>query len=126
MPYGFNGVLGASATCFFAYVGFDAIAASGEEAKNPQKSLPVATLASMAIVTVIYVAVSGVLTLMVRYSDIPKESGLPAALDATGAHWAAITVTIGALAGMSTVLIATLFALTRIAYAMADDGLIHR
>ncbi|OQR77204.1 cationic amino acid transporter 4-like [Tropilaelaps mercedesae] len=125
MPFGVNGVLSASATCFFAYVGFDAIAAAGEEAKNPQRSLPVATLCSMAVVTVLYVAVSAVLTLMINYQDIEMHSGLPAALALKGAVWAEVLVTIGALAGMSTVLIGTLYALTRIAYAMADDGLIH-
>ncbi|KAL1438942.1 hypothetical protein MTO96_047672 [Rhipicephalus appendiculatus] len=102
VPFGVHGILAASAACFFAYVGFDAIAASGEEAKNPQRSLPIATFISMTVVTVLYVAVSG----------------------AKGAIWAKIVVIIGALCGMSTVLIGTLYALTRIAYAMADDGLI--
>ncbi|XP_028967617.1 cationic amino acid transporter 4 [Galendromus occidentalis] len=125
IPNGFSSVLSASATCFFAYVGFDSIAASGEEAKDPQKSLPVATLLSMAIVTALYISVSAVLTLMVKYTEIAHSSGLPAALGSKGAHWAEISVTVGALAGMSTVLIGTLYALTRIAYAMADDGLIH-
>ncbi|KAK8775999.1 hypothetical protein V5799_030663 [Amblyomma americanum] len=123
-PFGVHGILAASAACFFAYVGFDAIAASGEEAKNPQRSLPIATFISMTVVTVLYVAVSAVLTLMVNYKDIVPDSGLPDALEDKGAIWAKIVVIIGALCGMSTVLIGTLFALTRIAYAMADDGLI--
>ncbi|XP_022666620.1 cationic amino acid transporter 4-like isoform X1 [Varroa destructor] len=125
MPFKMSGVLSASATCFFAYVGFDAIAAAGEEARNPQRSLPVATFCSMGLVTVLYIAVSATLTLMVNYTEISSRSGLPAALAAKGVVWAEILVTIGALAGMSTVLIGTLYALTRIAYAMADDGLIH-
>ncbi|XP_064459308.1 cationic amino acid transporter 4-like isoform X2 [Ornithodoros turicata] len=125
-PYGVHGVLAASASCFFAYVGFDAIAASGEEAVNPQKSLPIATFISMTVVTVLYVAVSAVLTLMINYKDIIPDSGLPDALEANGAVWAKIVVIIGALCGMSTVLIGTLYALTRIAYAMADDGLIMK
>ncbi|XP_075541228.1 cationic amino acid transporter 4-like isoform X5 [Dermacentor variabilis] len=124
MPFGVHGILAASAACFFAYVGFDAIAASGEEAKNPQRSLPIATFISMTVVTVLYVAVSAVLTLMVNYKDIVPDSGLPDALEDKGAVWAKIVVIIGALCGMSTVLIGTLYALTRIAYAMADDGLI--
>nr|XP_037288353.1 cationic amino acid transporter 4-like isoform X1 [Rhipicephalus microplus] len=124
VPFGVHGILAASAACFFAYVGFDAIAASGEEAKNPQRSLPIATFISMTVVTVLYVAVSAVLTLMVNYKDIVPDSGLPDALETKGAIWAKIVVIIGALCGMSTVLIGTLYALTRIAYAMADDGLI--
>lgn len=123
-PFGVHGILAASAACFFAYVGFDAIAASGEEAVNPQRSLPIATFISMSVVTVLYVAVSAVLTLMVNYKDIVPDSGLPDALESKGAVWAKIVVIIGALCGMSTVLIGTLYALTRIAYAMADDGLI--
>lgn len=123
-PFGVHGILAASAACFFAYVGFDAIAASGEEAVNPQRSLPIATFISMTVVTVLYVAVSAVLTLMVNYKDIVPDSGLPDALEGKGAVWAKIVVIIGALCGMSTVLIGTLYALTRIAYAMADDGLI--
>lgn len=123
-PFGVHGILAASAACFFAYVGFDAIAASGEEAVNPQRSLPIATFISMTVVTVLYVAVSAVLTLMVNYQDIVPDSGLPDALEVKGAIWAKIVVIIGALCGMSTVLIGTLYALTRIAYAMADDGLI--
>ncbi|KAL3227564.1 hypothetical protein MRX96_024113 [Rhipicephalus microplus] len=95
-----------------------------EEAKNPQRSLPIATFISMTVVTVLYVAVSAVLTLMVNYKDIVPDSGLPDALETKGAIWAKIVVIIGALCGMSTVLIGTLYALTRIAYAMADDGLI--
>ncbi|XP_077532518.1 cationic amino acid transporter 4-like isoform X3 [Haemaphysalis longicornis] len=125
-PFGVHGILAASAACFFAYVGFDAIAASGEEAVNPQRSLPIATFISMTVVTVLYVAVSAVLTLMVNYKDIVPDSGLPDALESKGAIWAKIVVIIGALCGMSTVLIGTLYALTRIAYAMADDGLIMR
>ncbi|KAG0433190.1 hypothetical protein HPB47_020148 [Ixodes persulcatus] len=125
-PFGVHGILAASAACFFAYVGFDAIAAAGEEAVNPQRSLPIATFISMSVVTVLYVAVSAVLTLMVNYRDIVPDSGLPDALEMKGAIWAKIVVIIGALCGMSTVLIGTLYALTRIAYAMADDGLIMR
>ncbi|KAG0433188.1 hypothetical protein HPB47_020146 [Ixodes persulcatus] len=88
MPFGWHGVLAASASCFYAYVGFDSIASSGEEARDPQKSLPIATFVSMSIVTVVYVAISAVLTLMVNYKDITSESGLPDALAANGATWA--------------------------------------
>ncbi|KFM75452.1 Cationic amino acid transporter 4, partial [Stegodyphus mimosarum] len=88
MPYGWSGVLAASATCFYAYVGFDSIASAGEEAKDPQKSIPRATMISMSIATVTYIGVSSVLTLMVNYKDIADDSGLPEALASQGAYWA--------------------------------------
>lgn len=114
----------ASASCFYAYIGFDSIATSGEEARDPQKSIPIATMISMAFATVAYVAVSAVFTLMVPYDQINDESGLPDALGIHGAHWAKFLVICGACCGMVTVLIGTMYALTRIVYAMADDGLL--
>lgn len=125
LPYGWGGVFRASASCFFAYVGFDAIAAAGEEALNPQKSLPIATLASMVIVTTVYVLVSGVMTLMMYFANISKTSGLPEALKYHKAYWAQYIVSVGAIAGMSTVIMATVFAMARVCYAMAEDGLLH-
>ncbi|XP_035213882.1 cationic amino acid transporter 4-like [Stegodyphus dumicola] len=124
MPYGWSGVLAASASCFYAYVGFDSIASSGEEVKDPQKSIPRATMISMGIATATYVGVSTVLTLMVNYKDIADDSGLPEALDSHGAHWAKIVVIVGAVSGMATGIIGSLFALTRVIYVMADDGLL--
>ncbi|KAF8793460.1 Cationic amino acid transporter 4 like protein [Argiope bruennichi] len=124
MPYGFSGVLAASASCFYAYVGFDSIAASGEETKNPQKSIPRATMISMGVATATYVAVATVLTLMIDYRKINNDSGLPDAFEFHGAHWAKMVVIVGALCGMATAIIGALFALTRIIYVMADDGLL--
>lgn len=124
MPYGPSGVLAASASCFYAYVGFDSIASSGEEVRDPQKSIPLATIISMAIATASYVGVSSVLTLMVNYKDIADDSGLPEALAVHGAYWAKLIVIVGAVCGMATGIIGALFALTRVIYVMADDGLL--
>lgn len=124
MPYGWKGVFAASASCFYAYIGFDSIATSGEEARDPQKSIPIATFISMAFATLAYVGVSAVLTLMVPYNEITDESGLPDALGSHGLAWAKLVVIVGAVCGMVTVLIGTLYSLTRIVYAMADDGLL--
>lgn len=124
MPYGWHGVLAASASCFYAFIGFDSIASSGEEARDPQTSLPLATFISMTVVTIVYISISAVLTLMVSYVDITSESGLPDALAANGATWAKVIVIIGAVCGMVTVLMGNMFALTRIVYAMAEDGLL--
>ncbi|XP_015792595.1 cationic amino acid transporter 4-like [Tetranychus urticae] len=124
MPFGWKGVFAASASCFYAFIGFDSIATSGEEAKDPQKSIPIATMISMAFATLAYVGVSAVLTLMIPFNEINDESGLPDALGRVGAGWAKILVIIGASCGMITVLVGTMYALTRIVYAMADDGLL--
>ncbi|KAK4337429.1 hypothetical protein RND71_043540 [Anisodus tanguticus] len=126
MPHGWHGVFAASASCFYAYIGFDSIATSGEEAKNPQRSIPIATIISMAFATVSYVSVSAVLTLMVPYDQLSNESGLPDALGRyNSAQWAKYLVVFGASCGMISVLIGTMYSLTRIVYSMADDGLLY-
>lgn len=124
MAYGWKGVFAGSATCFYAYIGFDSISSSGEEAKDPQRSIPMATLISMTIATISYVGVSAVLTLMIPYNQINAESGLPDALGAHGAVWAKFVVIVGASCGMITVLIGTMYSLTRVVYSMAIDGLL--
>lgn len=124
MPFGWKGVFAGSASCFYAFIGFDSIATSGEEAKDPQKSIPIATFISMAFATFSYVGVSVVLTLMLPYTAIDDESGLPMALGAHGATWAKMAVIVGACCGMATVLIGTIYSLTRIVYAMSEDGLL--
>lgn len=124
MPFGWKGVFAGSASCFYAYIGFDSIATSGEEAKDPQRSIPIATFIAMIVASISYVGVSAVMTLMSPYDQISDESGLPDALGAHGAVWAKFAVIIGACCGMATVLIGTIYSLTRIVYAMADDGLL--
>lgn len=83
-PFGFSGVLAGAATCFYAYVGFDSIATSGEEARDPSFSIPVATFVSMGIVSLGYICVSAALTLMVPYTLITPSSALPDAFQAHG------------------------------------------
>ncbi|KPM07213.1 cationic amino acid transporter 4-like protein [Sarcoptes scabiei] len=124
MPYGWKGVFAGSASCFYAYIGFDSIATSGEEARDPQRSIPIATFVAMIVASISYVGVSSAMTLMYPYDQISEESGLPDALGAHGAMWAKFAVIIGACCGMATVLIGTIYSLTRIVYAMADDGLL--
>lgn len=123
-PFGFAGVLTGAATCFYAFVGFDSIATSSEEAKSPKTSIPLATILSLGTVTVIYVLVSAALTLMVPFSKINKDAALPDAFDYIDLQWAKYIVSIGALCGMTTTILGTLFALPRCLYAMASDGLI--
>ncbi|KAB0804016.1 hypothetical protein PPYR_00986 [Photinus pyralis] len=124
LPYGFGGVLKGAATCFYAFVGFDSIATSGEEARNPSFSIPIATVLSMCIVTVGYVLVCTALTLLVPYYMINPEAALPEAFANIGAQWVKYVVSLGAICGMTTTLFGSLFSLPRCMYAMASDGLL--
>lgn len=124
LPYGFSGVLAGAATCFYAFVGFDSIATSGEEAKNPSFSIPMATVISMGVVTVGYILVCAALTLVVPYYDIHPKAALPEAFSSIGVHWVKYAVSLGAICGMTTTLFGSLFSLPRCMYAMASDGLL--
>ncbi|XP_056135604.1 cationic amino acid transporter 4 [Lampris incognitus] len=122
-PFGLSGILAGSATCFYAFVGFDVIASSSEEAKNPQKAVPIATAISLALATTAYILVSAVLTLMVPWHTLDPNSALADAFFRRGYSWAGIVVAIGSICAMNTVLLCNLFSLPRIVYAMAEDGL---
>ncbi|XP_044759781.1 cationic amino acid transporter 4 [Coccinella septempunctata] len=124
LPYKLEGVIAGAATCFYAFVGFDSIATSGEEAKNPSFSIPVATIISMGIVTLGYVLVAAALTLLIPYHDINPEAALPEAFAHVGMHWVKYVVSLGALCGMTTTLFGSLFSLPRCIYSMAQDGLL--
>ncbi|KAI5745421.1 hypothetical protein M8J76_010916 [Diaphorina citri] len=126
LPYGISGVVAGAATCFYAYVGFDSIATSGEEAKDPAYSIPLATILSMSVVALGYILVSAALTLMIPYWTINPNAALPEAFSMLGLHWLKYTVTFGALCGMTTTLFGSLFSLPRCIYAMAEDGLIFK
>ncbi|KAJ6647921.1 Cationic amino acid transporter 4 [Pseudolycoriella hygida] len=123
LPFGFVGVISGAASCFYAFVGFDSIATSSEEIL-PSASIPLATILSLCIVTIIYVLVSAALTLMVPYNQINPIASLPSAFGSVDIPWAKYAISIGALCGMSTTLLGSLFALPRCLYAMASDGLL--
>ncbi|XGW08670.1 hypothetical protein V3C99_011188 [Haemonchus contortus] len=123
-PYGVNGMLAGAASCFFAYIGFDGLATAGEEAKNPSRSIPIATFASMSVVTLAYIAMSASLTLMVPYYQVHPTAAFSDAFALRGATVAKIAVSVGALCGMTTSLVGGMFALPRCVFAMAEDGLL--
>ncbi|XP_071116247.1 cationic amino acid transporter 4-like [Haliotis cracherodii] len=123
-PFGFGGTLGGAASCFFAYIGFEGIAVSGEEARHPEKSIPVATAIALAVVTVLYMLVSISLTLMVPFDQTDPTAAFPMAFAYNGATWAKYIVAIGTLFGITTSLLGGAFSLPRSVYAMADDGLL--
>ncbi|MGH0133660.1 UNVERIFIED_CONTAM: hypothetical protein FKN15_073427 [Acipenser sinensis] len=122
-PYGMSGILAGTATCFYAFVGFDVIAASSEETKDPQKAIPIATAVSLGMATGAYILVSTVLTLMMPWHTLDPESALSDAFYRRGYSWAGFIVAIGSICAMNTVLLSNLFSLPRIVYAMAEDGL---
>nr|CAD7446532.1 unnamed protein product [Timema bartmani] len=121
LPFGFSGVIAGAATCFYAFVGFDSIATSSEEAITPTVSIPLATLTSMLVVTIGYILVSAALTLMVPYWSLNVGAALPEAFRQYRSDY---VVSVGALCGMTTTLFGSLFSLPRCLYAMAADGLL--
>ncbi|XP_076358317.1 putative cationic amino acid transporter [Tachypleus tridentatus] len=126
MPYGWSGVLAGAATCFYAFIGFDIIATTGEEAKNPKKSLPHAIIVSLLIILTAYITSSAIVTLAVPYDQLNAESALVEIFQQRGATNSKLIVAIGALAGLIASMIGSMFPMPRIVYAMAKDGLIFR
>lgn len=123
-PNGFSGCLSGAATCFFAYIGFEGIATAGEEAKNPERSIPISTITSLGVVTFLYVMVTAALTLMIPYYEVDPTAAYPMAFAARSAEWAKYIVAIGTLFGITTSLLGSAFSLPRTIYAMASDGLL--
>ncbi|XP_077998508.1 cationic amino acid transporter 4-like [Glandiceps talaboti] len=123
-PYGVSGIVSGAATCFYAYIGFDAITTSGEEAKNPAKSIPIAVIIALIVASIAYVGVSTALTLMIPYTDIQPDAALPGAFHQHNLPWAEYIVGVGALCGITTSLLSNMFSLPRCIYAMANDGLL--
>ncbi len=133
MPYGWFstledgkniGVLAGASLVFFAYFGFDAVSTAADEAKNPQRDLPVGLIASLTFCTIIYIIVSGLLTGIVPYTELNVSSPVAYALTRIGHTWSSTLVATGVLAGLITVLLVLLYGLTRILFAMSRDGLI--
>lgn len=124
--YGWSGILRGSGVIFFAYIGFDAVSTAAQEARNPQKDMPIGILGSLVISTVLYVVVSLVLTGIVPYQQLNVADPIAVGVDAVGAglHWLRPLVKIGAIAGLSSVVLVMLLAQPRIFYSMAKDGLL--
>lgn len=125
-PNGLAGIGAGAAYIFFAYIGFDAVSTTAQEAKNPQRDLPIGMIASLAICTVLYIAVAGVLTGMVHWQQINIEAPVARAFLDRGLSTASHIITLGALAGLTSVMLVMLLGQTRVLYAMASDGLLPK
>ncbi len=124
MPFGWEGVMGGAALIFFAYIGFDAVSTAGEEARNPQRDLPRGIIGSLVICTIIYIIVAALLTGIVPYTLLNVKDPVAFALAQVGERLASNLISVGAIAGLTSVLLVLLYGQSRIFFAMSRDGLL--
>ena len=124
VPFGPWGIVQGAGTIFFAYIGFDAITTMSEEAKNAQRDLPIGIISSLVICTVLYIAVAGVLTGMVPYMELKEPAPVTLALSRACVSWGVMLVSIGALAGLGSVVLVMMMGQPRVFFAMSRDGLL--
>ncbi|MED0757692.1 amino acid permease [Aneurinibacillus thermoaerophilus] len=126
MPFGFSGVAAGAASVFFAYLGFDAVASAAEEVRNPQRNMPIGIIASLTICTLLYIVVSMVLTGIVPFTQLNVKEPVAFALRYIHQDWVAGFISVGAIAGITTVLLVLLYAQTRLFFAISRDGLLPK
>jgi basic amino acid/polyamine antiporter, APA family len=126
--FGWSGIIRGASIVFFAYIGFEAVSTAGQEAKNPAKDMPFGIIGSLIACTVIYILVSIVLTMIVPYTSLNVPDPVAVAVDAFGPQWAwfASTIKVGAIIGLTSVILVLMYAQTRIFYTMARDGLLPK
>ena len=122
--FGVSGILRGASVVFFAFIGFDAVSTAAQEAKNPQRDMPIGILGSLTISTLLYIAVAAVLTGLVPYADLNVADPIAKGVDALHVGWFSILIEFGALLGLTTVILVLLFGQSRIFYRMAHDGLL--
>ncbi|WP_028400060.1 amino acid permease [Ectobacillus panaciterrae] len=126
MPFGFSGVATGAATVFFAYIGFDAIATAAEEVRNPKRNMPIGIIASLAVCTILYIVVSLILTGIVPYDQLNVKNPVAFALNYIHQDWIAGFISVGAIVGITTVLLVMLYSQSRLFYAISRDGLLPK
>ena len=124
--FGWGGISKGASRIFFAYIGFDAVSTAAQEAKKPQRDMPIGILGSLAICTILYILVSLVLTGLVSYKTLNVGAPVALGIDATGVSWGALLVKIGAVFGLATVMLVMLLGQTRVFYSMSKDGLLWK
>jgi APA family basic amino acid/polyamine antiporter len=124
--FGWSGILRGAGVIFFAYIGFDAVSTAAQEAKNPQRDLPIGILGSLAVCTVLYIAMALVMTGIAHYSELNVDHPVFVAIDKAGPalRWLGFLVNIGAIAGLASVVLVMLMGQPRIFYSMSRDGLL--
>lgn len=122
--YGLGGVIHGAAVIFFAYLGFEAVSTAGAESRNPARDMPIGILGALVICTVLYIATSAVLVGIVPYASLDNPAPIATAVNQIGLPWFAALVKIGAIAGLSSVMLVLLYGQTRIFYTMSRDGLL--
>ncbi len=125
--FGWSGVARGAGVIFFAYIGFDAVSTAAQEAKNPQKDMPIGILGSLVICTILYILVSGLLTGVVPYTSLNVSDPVAVGIDAVpGVRWGSFLVKVGAILGLATVMLVMLLGQSRVFYSMSHDGLLPR
>lgn len=124
LPYGMTGVMSGAGVIFFAYIGFDAVSTQAEEARNPQRDVPTGIIASLAVCTLLYILVAGIVTGMVPFPEIPLDAPIAGVFEGKGLKMASVIITVGALTGITSVLLVMLLSQPRVLLAMARDGLL--
>ncbi|HEY0184490.1 MAG TPA: amino acid permease [Rhodopila sp.] len=122
--FGLSGILRGSAVVFFAFIGFDAVSTSAQEARLPQRDMPIGILGSLTICTLLYIAVAAVLTGLVPYTQLNVADPIAKGVDVIGLTWFSVLIKIGALCGLTTVILVLLYGQSRIFYTIAHDGLL--
>ncbi|MGF6289381.1 amino acid permease [Paraburkholderia youngii] len=122
--FGMSGILRGSAVVFFAFIGFDAVSTAAQEARQPQRDMPIGILGSLIICTVLYILVAAVLTGLVPYTELNVPDPIAKGVDTIGLTWFAILIKIGALTGLTTVILVLLYGQSRIFFTMSQDGLL--
>ena len=122
--YGWSGIARAAGVIFFAYIGFDAVSTAAQEAKNPQRDMPIGILGSLVICTVLYILVSGLLTAVIPYRALNDPAPVAVATDAMGVKWGSFLVKVGSIAGLGSVMLVMLLGQSRVFFSMSRDGLL--
>ena len=124
--FGVMGIAAGAASIFFAYIGFDAVSTAAQEAKNPQRDMPIGILGSLVFCTLLYIVVSTVLTGLVNYRALNVADPVALGIDATGVSWGSLLVKIGAIFGLGTVMLVMLLGQSRVFFSMSRDGLLPK
>jgi basic amino acid/polyamine antiporter, APA family len=124
--FGINGIVAGASSVFFAYIGFDAVSTAAQEARNPQRDMPIGILGSLVICTILYIAVSLVLTGLVSYKALNVAQPVALGIDAAGVSWGSLLVKIGAVFGLGTVMLVMLLGQSRVFFSMSRDGLLWK